>query len=344
MRKSIFLIFLCTASYSCQERAEYVGLLFPKTVTLQGEVCNDDFFFNRPQALFIKDSLLILYDDNHDGIIHIFCNTGKYILSAVNRGRGPGEVITPCSIDLMDNKILICSPNLNRLIVYDLHKIIKGSTPYHTDEYSLFNNSDRIQQAKWYKNGSIAVKSYSKNMRFGFIDGEIAVSTYWSYPNLVPDQEENRSIWEYFSHWKFKPDYSKMVTTTYIGSLMEIFNSDSITDIKSEKLLPIHKPKYTLAKGAIPKWVTSSDDTTIGFQDLFVTDDHIYALIYGVNINDLEANLPSIYVLSWDGTPKVNYRFKERICTFCVDEQERNIYAIVYDDDGNLSLRRYSIL
>ena len=344
MHKTICLLFFFSAIFSCKEKIalKYAELYFPETITLQGEICNDNFLFNSPHGILATDSLLILYDNNYDGIVHVFSKAGGYIRSGVKKGRGPGEIITLGSFDIFENKLLICDPSLNRLIVYNLNRIVNDLTPYYTEEYTLFNDSYWIRQAKWYKDGSIAIKGYSDNLRFGFIDGEKVISTYCKFPDLVLDQEENRSIWEYEVQWKFKPDYSKMVTTTYIGSLMEILNSENITYIESEKLLPIHKPKYTLAQGAKPKWITSSDNTTIGFLDLFVTDSHIYALIYGVNINDLETNLPSIYVLSWDGIPKVKYQFEERIWTFCVDEEEESIYAIA-SDDTNLSLRKYSL-
>jgi hypothetical protein len=343
MHKYICLLLLSVAFFSCEETAlKYTQLHFPKTVSLQGEVCNDAFLFNSPKSVFVEDSLLIVYDSNSDGIIHIFNKAGLHKRSAIKRGRGSGEVVTPGSIDIIDSKVLICDLNLKHLIVYDLYKILINHIPYHTDVYPLANNLDWIVQAKWYKIDSIAVKSYSEKMRYGFLHGGKTISTYWEYPSLVSDQEENRSIWDYFSQWKFKPDYSKMVTTTYIGSLMEILNSGSITNIKTEKLIPIHKPQYNLAEGARPKWVTSSDDTVVGFEDLFVTDSSIYALIYGVNINALEASLPSIYVFSWDGEPKVKYQFEERILTFGVDEQEGVIYAIA-SDDTNLSLRKYKM-
>ena len=344
IHKSIYLLLFSMIIISCKERTElkYTKLHFPETVSLQGEICNETFLFNSPKDVFLIDSLLIIFDNNYDGIIHIFNKAGQHKKSAIKRGRGPGEVVIPGSVDIIGNKILICDPSLQRLLVYDLAKIIDSQNPYYTDDYSTAAGSYWIRQAKWYKGESIVIKSYSDDMRFGFLQESKIIPTYWEYPDLVPDQEENRSIWDYFSQWKFKPDYSKMVTTTYIGSLLEILNSDSITDIKTEKLISIHKPQYNLAEGARPKWVTSSDDTVIGFEDLFVTDNYIYALIYGVNINDLEANLPIIYVFSWDGEPMIKYQFEERILTFSVDEQERIIYAIA-SDDVNLSLRKYKI-
>ena len=343
-KKAKYLLFLTLFVLGCKETTlKYADLSFPETKSLKGEVCNDHFLFNYPQAMFIQDSLLIVKDDNYGGMIHIFNKAGQYKRSAIEKGRGPGEIVLPISVDISGNKVMVCEVNLRRLIIYDLCKILNGEATYHTDEYSLRNEPYWIVQAIWYKDSSIVVKSNNDQMRYGlFIDNKV-IPTYLKYPISVFDQEENWSVWDNFSRWKFKPDYSKMVTTTYIGSIMEIFNSESITNIVSEQLLPIHQPKYGLAEGARPKWITSSDDTVIGFQDLFVTDSQIYALIYGVNVNDMEANLPSIYVLSWNGEPKIKYQFKERLYTFSVDEQEKTIYAIVMQDDGNLSLYKYKM-
>ena len=345
MRRAVIcLLSLSWALCSCEDNkpVKYSDLNFTEEINLYGELLNDSFLFNSPQDIFICDSMLVIYDNNTQEIIHIFSRNGLYKKSAVKRGRGPGEILTASSVDIIDNKILVCDPNLKRLVLYDLDNIINDSISHHIKEYILTDSPHWVSQAKWYNNDHIVVKGNGVEMRYGIWEENKVIPTYSDYCLSALDAEENRAIWDYFAQWKIKPDNSKMVTTTYVGAMIEILSCDDITNVHSEKLLSLHKPVYNLAEGAKPKWITPSDDTTMGFEDLHVTDNYIYALIYGVNINDMEATFPSIYVLSWDGKPVLKYMFSERIMAFGVDDTDSVIYAVV-TNGKNVFLKKYQI-
>ena len=46
-------------------------------------------------------------------------------------------------------------------------------------------------------------------------------------------------------------------------------------------LSSIFKPQYDYARGARPRWVTATPQTVIGFEDLYITEDAIYGLVWG---------------------------------------------------------------
>ncbi len=345
MNKIICLLGLSIVVLSCKERPavlKYEDVAFPKEVMLQGEGCGGNFMFNAPQDLFVVDSLIVISDNNDKGTIHIFNKAGVHKGSAVNKGRGGGEVVSVGSVDVRGDKVLICDPNQSRLVVYDLSRILGGVVPSCVAEYSLLAEAQWARQARWYKGDSIVVMGGDAKMRYGVVKGNEIAPVYVEYPQAVPDGEENAAVWTYFAQWKFKPDYSKMVTTTYIGSIFEIIRSDKIHDMASEKTMALQEPKYALAQGAIPKWITSSDETTIGFEDAYATDSCIYLLSYGVNVTELEDNLPTVCVFSWDGEAVARYSFPERVLTFGVDAAENAIYAVVADGD-NICLKRYGM-
>ena len=71
------------------------------------------------------------------------------------------------------------------------------------------------------------------------------------------------------------------------------------------KTLYIYEPKYGIAEGAIPAYVVSNETTQIGFEDVYATNNSIYALLH----NRGSEALPSeITVFSWQDFQQVKLR------------------------------------
>ena len=103
MKKIIFsiLVLIFFTSSCTQEKIQYTGINIPLKKELKGSVLNTTFIFSSPQEMIIVDSLLIVHDSyNRDTCFHIFNKiNGKHIGSFGNKGRGPGEVIFPSSLN-----------------------------------------------------------------------------------------------------------------------------------------------------------------------------------------------------------------------------------------------------
>jgi len=310
---------------------------------LHGHAFIDSFMFSGPHDMMIADSLLIIHDaDRQEFPLHIFNKkTGEYIKSFGKTGIGPGElkISESAMYDKDSNSITLYDPNLRKIVSYSLNGILQKEAPLF-EEVMLKNTPNFIRQCMRYQD-MYFLQGNNDQMRFGILSHEDSLSVLWSqYPRLVTDKEENWAIWGYSSKWKLKPDASKMVITTYIGTAIEILNVNQPWKIDRSIVIPIHKPIYKLAQGAKPKWVTTDDETIIGIDKVFVTDHFIYVSIYGVPLNKMEKTFPKLLVFDWKGNPVVEYSFQERITAFAVDENNRVIYASI-DDDSSVKQYKY---
>ncbi len=90
-----------------------------------------------------------------------------------------------------------------------------------------------------------------------------------------------------------------MLNATYLGGVLELFDLDDNCSLSLAKILYIYEPKYGIAEGAIPKYVVFNETTQIGFEDIYVTNNSIYALFISIGMK--------LYlrksVFDWEGIP-----------------------------------------
>jgi hypothetical protein len=99
-----------------------------------------------------------------------------------------------------------------------------------------------------------------------------------------------------------------------------------------------YEPVYGLEPSLGAVMVTLIDETVFGFYSLSSTDSFLYAAIYG-KVNPTEQP-KIIWKFDWEGNPVTTYNCNYSIDGFVVDEQTDQIYAFVYNTDGELALAR----
>ena len=102
----------------------------------------------------------------------------------------------------------------------------------------------------------------------------------------------------------------------------------------------IYEPKYGIAEGAIPKYVVFNETTQIGFEDIYVTNNSIYALLHSIG----NETLPSeITVFDWVGIPITKIKTGRSLSNIAVDGKDNTIYVIAENEQNAYELSCLSL-
>lgn len=324
-------------------------LKLDRTEFVRMDTINSHFLFNYARQMeILKDSLLIIFDDGVDGnCFHIFRQNGELLKSFGRLGRGPGEIIGSTGFSLSENGDKLYSYDDMRkvMIEYNLELLLVSDSLVYNEKPVINSIRENIKDAgkryttvyhaPYYDDNSFLVFGNDDNLRIGIYENEIIKNLYSEYPLLVKTNNIEE-IWSVFGNsvkYKVSPDGSKIVITTYIGAVMELFDIKS-KEVRHRQLVPLYKPIYNIAQGAIPTWVTSSEETIIGFTEVYVTDNYIYASLMGEN--NKEGHF--IYVFDWDGNVVSKYDVMYDVLAIAVDENSRNIFSVINKGDNGISL------
>lgn len=318
----------------------YTGMPDTSIEKVDFEIIDNAFQFARPSELLICGDTLVVYDDKLDKLIHLFNKeSGKHIGSFINKGRGPGEATFFNSIFCDNNQLYGIDPNQKKLIVLDLrdNKIT---------EYTTVGIAGWPTRILPYKDGKILLYSSSETYRFAIYDLQSTkiISSYNIYPLIDENEQTVRSIFNYAGQYAMTPYRDKIVIATYVGSILETLdiNDDIIT---SSHCNYYFEPKYDYQKGTVPPMVKPIDKTIIGFEDIFVSNEHIYGLVWNRSYKDIKSEKfkSRIIVFDMSGQPEWGIENNNgKIKSFIIDENPQMIYAIIRLD-GESKLARYAL-
>ena len=345
----VFFFFSCNSERTEIKRE---NLVFPKVLQLKSEEIDvhPEIMGSVVDMALMDDSTLILVDyikRSHAISIRNMA-TNSLIKKLAARGKGPGEVISPSFnsfYNSKERKFQLFEPNLKKLIEYEfeeeheynINEYVFLSTPQNNGEFNL----DLFKVNDYFISTGIGGK-YEEN-RFAIFDKDrVLIDFLGGYPNLGEDlkNEHVTQIMAYAPVVAIKPDKTRLLYCTYIGGVLEIFDisklPNQIKKIKERVLFPPVYFENIDSHGHIEvRW---DDNTIIGFEDAYVTDNYIYTLLNGsLGENYKYPNI--ITVFDWNANPVSQYVLDVDIRSLAVDEKNEVIYAVTYTEEGNNLVR-----
>lgn len=82
----------------------------------------------------------------------------------------------------------------------------------------------------------------------------------------------------------------------------------------------------------------NKDENIWGFEDIYVTDNYIYTLHNGKTTEENPYFSKSIKVFDWLGNPIIEYNVGVDMRCLAVDEIEKKIYAVAYEEEKDFFL------
>lgn len=333
----IMLFFNC----SDKQKPVYQAPVPQSSKELHFDIINDTILIKVAGYMTTCDSLLIMYDPSISPSIQIFDReNGVLLKSAGERGPGPGELVSPYifSFDSKNKIMYILDSSKRSVLGFSLDDIMQNFKPSPQQLSFLKIETETIISDHIY---------FLKDSLFIYRSGPTLMVSPINYTNYqrkkylyeapadIPHDEWIRFI-VYYMFNTVKPDGSKYVSATILGAILDIISIDS-AEIKLETRKHFYKPIYTFRGGG----VSDVPETIWGFYTLYASDQFIYATIYAKSNPTEPPNV--IWQFDWNGNPVTSYSSKYCIERFTVDEETHEIYALVYNTDGEYALAKGKI-
>lgn len=283
-----------------------------------------------PVKIIKKDSLLFLLDigNTSDYFVHCYSFPNcQYIQSFFKHGQGPDEFISINNIQIYrDTLYAYNSTNEIFFIPLDnfLRKSLKLKKYKMSSDYGFLNRGCKIKESFFFP----VFNKLNKNRILEFkMNGELKSSFGKLTTNLSEINEATYQAYMPFLHGKD----SILVAATQFGEVLDIYN---IHD---------HKQITIVGKKGYPEFQNINgfaiNKGIIGYEDVQVTNNRIYALFNGENEKDKKFNRQGgkyIYVFSLDGLQLIKLTIDRRCIGFFVDEDNQKIYLLDVNSDEPL--------
>lgn len=255
---------------------------------------------------------------------------------------GPGEIVDANSVNTNhDGSITVFDLQGKKILLYDLINILQDRQPYFI-EYPVSEAPNLIKQVLRHKNEFI-VKGNDGKMRYGFWSPVTRTyhDLYTGYPQLSDDPETNWSLTDYAARIRLSPDGKMLAAATYIGGVLELFEIDD-NRLNPRAIRYFFEPRYEHLEGARPRWVKVVSESIIGFEDLCLTDDAIYGLVWGVEKSKMTACKPRLFRFDPNGNPTSSYIIPDDTLESIAVDDDGTIYGAGYNSEGQYRLCRYT--
>ncbi|MCM1450355.1 MAG: TolB-like 6-bladed beta-propeller domain-containing protein [Clostridiales bacterium] len=279
-------------------------------------------------------------DEMHSEILQFFNkDSGLFLGSIGSIGQGAKELIMPANMSKSDCVGIFSIYDYGRgnMLVSDLTAIGGLSD----DSWRNIGIPDyKIKPKELTLVGENRFVSLQGHPRFTIADYNEAKVTYDQFPELLKNLNYEEDVIRMFllsqTLWAVSPDGQKMVQATTIGSIIQFFKlKESSIELVSEHCY--HVPIFESLNGQIG----TLPETIYGFIGLFATDKNVYATMHGISDPKVFPNY--IYKYDWSGKLINRYDTGRQICSFCVDDQSKKIYAVSIGENGEQQLLKFDL-
>jgi len=314
-----------------------------EATSLPLDTVKTDIAFARPQQMdFVTDSLIVVFDEiGNKNVGLIVTRNGKQKGQFGMIGKGYGEIIRPeiFSVGKDRNSIYFFDLQMHHNLKYNIDDILANKKNATTIKYEASGavKDNYITKMLNISDTDYIVFGYDNNLRIQNIKSNVAKTTYTDFPEVDENEEHKWSIWTNMAKVSISPDGKHLVIGTAIGAMFEVFN---VEDGKIEKTTfkAFHKPIYTLAKGAHPACVVSTEDTMWGFTSLYCTDKSFWGVMGGEKYEGRNA----VYEFDYSGELLNKYKIDDQIETFAVTP-DRELYFIATDIEGDTHMMKAAL-
>ena len=335
--------------------AEYAMPEFKEETSAEFTILSEELFgINGIADLFVIGDYVVVgaYNVENNSVLHVFDKNGTGLCHAVQRGRGPREVLSLLNLwsDREKGTVGIVDLQQNKEVSVEIGKLIADGPVSITDK--------RMQLPSWFRE-SIPVPSTGRKVIFRIISPQKDTGAFnritvedaagnvvgysRSYP--IPDRDKCFIIYNE-AMTSVSPDGEKMAVGTLWGGILEIY---SLRDgLELQRTGYFIEPDFIAHSG----YGEMTENTRFGFIDIDVTDDLIYTVIDGETYplrsqgdfsKDEKQHGNNISIFDWNGQPVRKIMTDYEIKKLCVDEESQVAYTVVVDSLKRPFLGRINI-
>lgn len=339
----IISVYLLISLISCNEVESKSSVTFPETALLKSrELSLSDVYLKYPFRVRLQDSVLYVLDIHPEAY---YCHAFDYPSmqhrhSFAPNGEAPDEFLDAENIRL-DNQGYLWTLDANQKKIV---RFSKGTSSLPHKTINLDEELIRTLDFDLLDDSTFIVPDYTGEYRINIIniDGEI-IHRAFKIPATQKIAKNTPSIvlaqaWRPFI--SYNSEHGLLAMVTQLGQVLEIY------DIQKESTINIvrpksHEPKFIIKDNyAIP-------DGIMGYSDVHVGQESIYALFWGHSFDDLKNGKiqkeggNTLHVFTLDGNPKIEYKLDSHITGFHIDEKNKSIIGLDVNSNQPLKIFNY---
>ena len=314
---------------ACAEKN--TDIVFPKTTHLSvtNVYNNVDVYMRYPYRIRMADSMIFVMDLHAtEYYIHKLSNeiNSKHISSYGKRGEGPMELLDAENIRIdSEGRLWTLDANRHKLVMWDSHG---------QEETNLSPRLLRSLDFAFMNDSTFIVPDYTGEHRICLLNrnGDIIKQLF-----SIPDKRHrNTSRTSLAQAWRSFIDYNPktgiLAVVTQLGQVLEIYNMKEehhIASVNIENGAPQFSEKENYA---IPNGI-------MGYSDVHVSNDAIYALFWGYSFKEMQNEKIKqeggnrLQVFDTEGNPLEECILDRHITGFCIDKTKNRLLALDTNSD-----------
>ncbi len=326
------LLFFLLFIFNCCSESTSTGFRFnnEEYLTTQKAFALESVSIRYPFRIKYKDSLIYILDLH--GPEYFFYTVTYPEMKLVNplarKGIGPAEFLNVVNIRVLNNgNIYLLDANKGELRMYHDHsdtlfnRINLSKELIRCLDFTLINDS------------MFAIPDYSGKYRINIVDktGDIIEQLF----KIPSNKRSNKKLADITlaQAWRSFIDYNTengiLAMVTQLGQVIEIYNlktCETVNILYGE----FGEPKFIEEGGyAFPNGI-------MGYSDIYVGDNKIYALFWGTSFKNIRDEDPLnrteggniIQVFSLNGEPIIQYTLDKYITGFNIDERNNKLLGL----------------
>lgn len=301
-----------------------------------------------PNLVLALQDYLVVSERGGDTILHVFDKRDYTYLHSVGiDGFGPGEIISPGSLwpDWKDPSSFWVEQRSNKML-----SKFDASNPQAVLSSEYFKRTGDMYQAinlVWSSDSTWLGTRADGNEKFVEYDkrGTI-INSYDTWDHMGKEGMPTNTIIQLNQGRLMSSlDKTKFVLACLDKDIIEIL------DKKSGKVLSIrgpihHSPDYDIDYSAgYPMLALKFPTVRYCYVGLYVGEDKIFGLFSGHTFEDVDIGkntfCETIYVFNYDGELMDHFQIDKTVREFTVDESQKKIYGITFDEDPNIVVFEY---
>ena len=322
--------YICILLFLSSCAGDNANLVFPETANLTvTREYNTDVYMRYPYRIRLVDSIFYVMDLHaSEYYIHKMpykANT-ECISSYGKKGEGPMEFLGAENIRTdSEGRLWSLDSNRQKLVMWD---------SYGQQETDLSPQLIRSLDFVFMDESTIITPDYTGEHRISLINrnGDLIKQLF-----SIPDKRDhNVSNVALAQAWRSFIDYDQktgiLAVVTQLGQVLEIYNMKEERIIASVNLkngAPLFHERQNFA---IP-------DGIMGYSDVHISGDAIYALFCGYSFEDMRNGLVKqegsnrIQVFNLKGKPLKEYILDRHVMGFCIDKTKNRLLALDTNSD-----------
>ena len=341
MKTFINILFLLFSLVACTSAPGVKGLVyadFPETRNLSARtLALDTAVFRYPFRIRIQNELAVVLDlHGTDHFFQVFSYPQfRYVASFGERGDSPVDMLSAENVRW--NGQYLCTLDANKGELTKFVFFESGDSLLRDEAVSLDKKILRALDFALYNDSTYIIPDYSGDHRFCLVDdrGKL-LRKFGAIPTMNEDALTHSrpalaQAWRSFID--YNPHNGVLAAVTQLGEVLEIYNLKDSTQVV--RIGPCGEPEFKISNGyGIPVGI-------MGFSDIQVTDQAIYAVFHGRTFKELSRQPKGkevdggryIYVFSLQGEPLRKYDLDRYVYGISVDEKRGVITATDVNSD-----------